>query len=65
MKLSYDPRYPSVEDLRKKAKRRIQGFAFDYLDDGCNEEINVYKNTSDIREIELLPNFSKNMQAPM
>jgi L-lactate dehydrogenase (cytochrome) len=59
MKLEYNPRYPSVEDLRRKAKRRIPGFAFDYLDGGCNEEINLYKNTSEIREVELLPQYLK------
>jgi len=57
MKLQYDPRYPSVEDLRNKAKKRIPGFAFDYLDGGCNEEVNLRKNTSDIRQIELLPQY--------
>jgi len=59
MKLEYNPRYPSVEDLRTKAKKRIPGFAFDYLDGGCNEEINLHKNTSEIREIELLPQYLK------
>ena len=59
MKLPYNPRYPSVEDLRKKARRRIPGFAFDYLDGGCNEELNLYKNTAEIREIELLPEYLK------
>ncbi|MEO9146978.1 MAG: alpha-hydroxy-acid oxidizing protein, partial [Ginsengibacter sp.] len=59
MKLPYNPRYPSVESLREKAKRRIPGFAFDYLDGGCNEEINLRKNTSEIREIELLPQYLK------
>ncbi len=59
MKLAYNPRYPSVESLREKAKRRIPGFAFDYLDGGCNEEINLHKNTSEIREIELLPEYLK------
>lgn len=55
MELQYDSRYPSIEDLRRKAKKRIPGFAFDYLDGGCNEEINLRKNTSEIREIELEP----------
>ncbi|MEO8720586.1 MAG: alpha-hydroxy acid oxidase [Ginsengibacter sp.] len=59
MKLPYNPRYPSVESLREKAKKRIPGFAFDYLDGGCNEEINLRKNTSEIREIELLPQYLK------
>ncbi len=57
MKLKYNPRYPSVEDLRKKAKKKVPGFAFDYLDGGCNEEINLRKNTAEIREVELLPQY--------
>lgn len=57
MKLQYNPRYPSIEDLKKKAKRRIPRFAFEYLDGGCNEEVNLYRNTADIREIELLPRY--------
>lgn len=57
MDIQYDTRYPSVEDLRRKAKRRIPGFAFDYLDGGCNEEINLRKNTNDIRAIELMPQY--------
>jgi len=57
MEIQYDPRYPSVEDLRRKAKRRMPGFAFDYLEGGCNEEINLRKNTSEIREVELMPQY--------
>lgn len=59
MKLPYNPRYPSVEDLRRKARKKIPGFAFDYLDGGCNEEINLKKNTADIRKVELLPQYLK------
>ena len=39
-----DNRYPSVEDLRKLAKKRIPKFAFEYLDGGCNEDVNIKKN---------------------
>ncbi len=53
----FDSRYPSVEDLRKKAKRKIPKFAFEYLDGGCNEDVNLKKNTSDIREVELVPRY--------
>ena len=62
MKPLYNPKYPSIEDLIKKAKRQIPGFAFDYLDGGCNEEINVKKNTADIRKLELLPQYLKEHQ---
>ncbi len=57
MKLEYNPKYPMVEDLRKKAKKRMPGFAYDYLAGGCNEEINLRKNTQEIREIELMPQY--------
>ena len=50
-------RYPSVEDLRKLAKKRIPKFAFEYLDGGCNEDVNIKKNTERIRKIELKPEY--------
>ncbi len=55
--IKFNSRYPSIEDLREKARKRIPGFAFDYLDGGCNEEINFRKNTSEIREVELKPDY--------
>ena len=59
MKFEFNPDYPSIEDLGARAKRRIPKFAFEYLDGGCNEEINLYKNTAEIREVELLPEYLK------
>ncbi|HTN39471.1 MAG TPA: alpha-hydroxy acid oxidase [Arachidicoccus sp.] len=57
MKFQYNPRYPAMEDLIKKARKRIPRFAFEYLDGGCNEEINLYKNTAELREVELMPHY--------
>jgi len=57
MKIQYNPSYPSIEDLRAKAKKRIPKFAFEYLDGGCNEDVNLHKNTAQIREVELLPSY--------
>ncbi|MBL7805300.1 MAG: alpha-hydroxy-acid oxidizing protein [Saprospiraceae bacterium] len=50
-----DPRFPSADDLRRRARQRIPRFAFEYVDGGCNEEINLRKNTAELREIELKP----------
>lgn len=55
MNWTYDPRYPGTDDLRKQARRRIPRFALDYLEGGCNEEINLHKNTAELREVELKP----------
>jgi L-lactate dehydrogenase (cytochrome) len=55
--LSFDPRYPSVGDLKLKAKKRIPKFAFDYLEGGCNEEVNLLKNETDFRDVTLMPQY--------
>ncbi len=55
--LNYNSNYPSIADLRSKAKKRIPRFAFEYLDGGCNEDTNLVKNTVEIREVELLPQY--------
>ena len=57
MQLSYDPNYPSTEDLRERARQRIPRFAFEYLDGGCNEDVNLYKNTAQLREVEMKPYY--------
>ncbi len=55
MNWQYNSNYPSIDDLRTKAQKRIPKFAFEYLDGGCNEDVNLYKNTAEVREIELMP----------
>ena len=57
MKLTINSKYPSVTDLRKRAQVKIPKFAFEYLDGGCNEDVNLDKNRSDLRKIELMPHY--------
>lgn len=57
MSFNINTNYPSVEHLRQKAKKRMPRFAYDYLSEGCNDDINVDKNTKEIREIELMPQY--------
>lgn len=58
-RLNFDPRYPSVGDLKLKAKKRIPQFTFDYLEGGCNEEVNLSKNETDFHDITLMPQYLK------
>lgn len=53
MKWEYNSSYPSVDDLRERAKKRIPRFAFEYMDGGCNDDINLYNNRHDFDAIEL------------
>ncbi len=57
MNLSYNTSYPGIDDLRNRAMARIPRFAFEYLDGGCNEDVNMHRNTSDIRAVELKPYY--------
>ncbi len=53
-------KYPAIEDLRQRARQRIPRFAFEYLDGGCNEDVNLHKNTAELREVELKPYYLSN-----
>ena len=55
--MSYNSNYPSIDDLRERARQRIPRFAFEYLDGGCNEDVNLHKNTAELREVELKPYY--------
>ena len=61
---NFNSKYPSTEDLRDLASRKIPRFVFEYLDGGCNEDVNIERNTSDIRNIELTPNYIRKSFAP-
>ena len=60
--LKYNPKYPSIQDLKNKAKARIPKFAFDYLEGGCNEELNLHRNEADFKQVQLLPQYLKKHQ---
>ena len=60
MAIKIDTRYPSISDLREKARKKIPKFAFEYLDGGCNEDVNLHRNTSELREVQLKPNYLRN-----
>lgn len=60
MAITFDTRYPSIDDLRTKAQKKIPKFAFEYLDGGCNEDVNLHRNTAELREVQLKPNYLRN-----
>ena len=53
--MSINSEYPSMEFLIAKAKKRMPGFAYDYLSGGCFSEVNLRRNTDEIRDIRLKP----------
>jgi len=55
--INYNPSYPSIEDLRLKARKKIPKFAIEYLEGGCNEDISLHKNTNELRKVEMKPRY--------
>ena len=58
----FNSNYPSVDALRIKAQQRMPKFAFEYLDSGCFSEVNLQRNTQDIRDIQLQPYYLRDYQ---
>jgi len=58
----FNPRYPSVTDLKRRAKKRIPRFAFDYIEGGCHDEIGVQRNRDDIQSVQLRSELLKPFQ---
>ena len=52
-----DYRYPSANELRERSKKKVPRFAFEYLDGGCHDDINLKRNTQRIRDVELKPKY--------
>ena len=49
--------YPTIDDLRTRARRRVPRFGFDFVDGGATEEYCIERNTSAFQAIELLPHY--------
>lgn len=63
MSWPYNTNFPGIDDLRKKAMKQMPKFAFEYLDGGCNEDVNLFNNTAELRKVELQPKYLKNFSA--
>jgi len=50
-------RFPTIDDLRRRARRRVPRFGFDFVDGGANEEICIKRNTDAFQAVELLPHY--------
>ncbi|MBT30390.1 MAG: alpha-hydroxy-acid oxidizing enzyme [Thalassobius sp.] len=61
-KEKFNPNYPDIDYLRERASKRIPRFAFEYLDGGCNAEINKRRNTDDIRKVKMKPVYLKDFK---
>ena len=59
-----DERYPAISDLRKKGRKMIPHFAWEYLDSGTGEEEAMLRSQAGFRNITLVPEFMKGSLQP-
>jgi len=50
-------RFPTIEELRRRARRRVPRFAFDFVDGGANDEECARRNATALSAVELLPRY--------
>jgi isopentenyl diphosphate isomerase/L-lactate dehydrogenase-like FMN-dependent dehydrogenase len=55
-------RFPTVGDLRRRARWRVPRFAFDFVDGGANDEICIGRNVAAFQAVELLPRYCVEMK---
>ena len=60
MNFKFISQYPSIADLKIKARKKIPRFAFEYLNGGCNDDVNIKRNNDEIRNVQLRPDYIKN-----
>lgn len=55
--IKINPKYPDISFLKERARQRMPRFAYEYLTGGCNSEVNLRRNTDEIREKQLRPYY--------
>ncbi len=62
--MNIDKRYPSIAYMEATAKRRIPGFARDYLVNGLGGGVSVRKNRDLLDSVELMPRYLSEADQP-
>jgi len=59
--MNYDTRFPSVADLKTRAKKRMPSFAFEYVDGGIDQEHGKRRNRDAWHTVELTPRYLRDV----
>ncbi|MFH0301464.1 alpha-hydroxy acid oxidase [Bradyrhizobium sp. 31Argb] len=52
-------RLPTLDDIERRARRRIPRFAFDFLEGGTGDDLNTRRNRLALDAVELVPRYGK------
>ena len=57
-------RFQTIDDLRRRARRRIPRFAWEYLDSGEGDERAVHRNAESLQRVVMTPRFLRGRLEP-
>jgi (S)-mandelate dehydrogenase len=57
-------RYPTVAYLRRRSRRHVPAFAFEYMDGGAGEDAGIARNWRALDAVELIPRYGRTTELP-
>src|SRR5580692_1042222 len=63
-KMKLRRRYPTIAYLRRRARRHVPGFAFEYMDGGAGEDGGIARNWRALDAVELIPRYGRTTELP-
>src|SRR5215471_17553411 len=63
-KIKLRRRYPTIAYLRRRARRHVPGFAFEYMDGGAGADGGIARNWQALDAVELIPRYGRTTELP-
>ncbi len=63
-KIKLRRRYPTIAYLRRRARRQVPGFAFEYMDGGAGADGGIARNWRALDAVELIPRYGRTIKLP-
>jgi (S)-mandelate dehydrogenase len=57
-------RFPTAQDLRARARKRLPNFAFEYVDGGAGADTGIARNWDAFNSIEMVPRYGRVVSPP-
>mgnify|MGYP003667771331 CR=1 FL=1 len=62
--LALKRRFPTAQDLRARARRRLPNFAFEYADGGAGDDEGIRRNWAALDAVEMVPRYGRVIAPP-
>ena len=62
--LALKRQFPTAQDLRERARRRLPNFAFEYADGGAGADTGIRRNWSALDAVEMVPRYGRVITPP-